>query len=290
MAYCLNELGQVEQALGNYERAAQHFRASYQLREEFADPEGMAVALKHLGWIAILQAQYSEAQQLFEQSRALYERVNDQGGLASVHEGLGAAALGRGDHETARHQLRAALELAVAIEFVPLILSLFVQLGAYFVQAGNPSSGLDLLELTTRHPASERATKERAAQFLARFQSVADLDREPTLRPPDQEESPVSLAAGLLTTLALEPGGAERATGAGAQSLPPDQAGLIEPLSPRELEVLRLLAQGLSNPQIAAALIVSVGTVKTHTHNIFAKLGAANRTQAVRLAQERQLV
>ena len=54
--------------------------------------------------------------------------------------------------------------------------------------------------------------------------------------------------------------------------------------------MLRLLAQGLSNPQIAEALIVSVGTVKTHTHNIFAKLGAANRTQAVRLAQALHLV
>jgi ATP/maltotriose-dependent transcriptional regulator MalT len=56
------------------------------------------------------------------------------------------------------------------------------------------------------------------------------------------------------------------------------------------LEVLRLLAQGLSNPQIAEALIVSVGTVKTHTHNIFVKLGAANRMQAVRRAQALHLV
>ena len=124
-----------------------------------------------------MQAQYTEAQQLFEQSRALYELVNDQGGLASAHEGLGAVALELGDYETARHQLRAALELAVAIEFVPLIFSLFVQIGAYFVQTGKPSLGLDLLVLTTRHPASERATKDRAAQFLARFRSVAELDR-----------------------------------------------------------------------------------------------------------------
>jgi ATP/maltotriose-dependent transcriptional regulator MalT len=107
---------------------------------------------------------------------------------------------------------------------------------------------------------------------------------------PYQEDTPATLAASLLATLALEPGEGDPASSAGAQHLPPDQASLIEPLSPRELEVLRLLAQGLSNPQIAKALIVSVGTVKTHTHNIFAKLGAANRTQAVQQAQVLQLV
>jgi LuxR family maltose regulon positive regulatory protein len=144
--------------------------------------------------------------------------------------------------------------------------------------------------LTTRHPASERATIERAAQLLARFRSVAKLDLEAAATPHDQEDTPATLAASLLTRLAREPGEGDPASGDGAQILSPDQAGLIEPLSPRELEVLRLLAQGLSNPQIAEALIVSVGTVKTHTHNIFAKLGAANRMQAVRRAQALHLV
>ncbi len=173
---------------------------------------------------------------------------------------------------------------------MPLIFSLLIQIGAYLLQTGKPSLGLDLLVLTTRHPASERATKDRAAQLLARFRPLAELDPPATAPPQDQKDELGNVAAGLLITLALEPGGGDPASGAGAQIPPPDQAGLIEPLSPRELEVLRLLAQGLSNPRIAEALIVSVGTVKTHTHNIFAKLGAANRTQAVRLAQALRLV
>jgi len=290
MAYCLNELGQVEQALGNYDRAAQHFRTSYRLRQEFADTEGMAVALRHLGWVVIAQAQYVEAQQHFEQSRALYELINDHGGLASTLEGLGAVALALGDYETARHQLRAALELAVRIDFVPLIFSLFIQIGAYFQQAGKSSLGLHLLVLTTRHPASERATKDRAAQVLAHFRSVAEPDLQAAATSSYQEDTPATLATSLLTTLALEPDDGDPAPSAGVQLLPADQADPIEPLSPRELEVLRLLAQGLSNPQIAEALIVSVGTVKTHTHNIFVKLGAANRMQAVRRAQALHLV
>jgi DNA-binding NarL/FixJ family response regulator len=51
-------------------------------------------------------------------------------------------------------------------------------------------------------------------------------------------------------------------------------------LTPREVEVLRLLAQGLTNREIAARLIVSVGTVKVHVERILAKLGVSDRTQA----------
>lgn len=65
---------------------------------------------------------------------------------------------------------------------------------------------------------------------------------------------------------------------------------LLEPLSERELEVLRLLAAGLSNAQIADRLVVAVGTVKTHVHNIYGKLGAQNRAQAVTRATELRLL
>lgn len=66
-----------------------------------------------------------------------------------------------------------------------------------------------------------------------------------------------------------------------------DQSALIEPLTARELEVLDLLAEGLSNQQMADTLIVSLATVKKHVSSILAKLGVANRTQA--LARSRQL-
>ena len=65
----------------------------------------------------------------------------------------------------------------------------------------------------------------------------------------------------------------------------PGQQTLIEPLSRRELEVLQLINQGLTNRQIAQQLVISLATVKSHTGNIYSKLGVNSRTQAVARAR-----
>jgi LuxR family maltose regulon positive regulatory protein len=67
-----------------------------------------------------------------------------------------------------------------------------------------------------------------------------------------------------------------------AQAPTPD---LVEPLSERELEVLALIAQGLTNREIASRLFLSLNTVKAHTRNIYGKLGVHSRTQAVAKAK-----
>jgi LuxR family maltose regulon positive regulatory protein len=63
------------------------------------------------------------------------------------------------------------------------------------------------------------------------------------------------------------------------------KSDLIEPLSERELEVLQLIAEGLTNPEIASRLFLSLNTVKVHTRNIYGKLGVHSRTQAVARAR-----
>ena len=80
------------------------------------------------------------------------------------------------------------------------------------------------------------------------------------------------------------------AIGAATGNEQPAAQLLIEPLSPRELEVLALIEIGHSNQAIAARLVISLSTVKRHISNIYAKLGADSRTQAVARAKELHLL
>ncbi len=76
------------------------------------------------------------------------------------------------------------------------------------------------------------------------------------------------------------------AVGAQPDRPAPAQHGLVEPLSQREIEVLRLLRSDLDGPDVARELVVSVNTLRTHTKNIYAKLGVTSRRAAVRRAEE----
>jgi len=88
----------------------------------------------------------------------------------------------------------------------------------------------------------------------------------------------------LLSEWANGPAGGERAQ---QSSAPPE---LVEPLTERELEVLRLVAVGLANREIADQLYLALGTVKKHTSTIYGKLGVHNRTRAVTRAKELHLL
>ena len=90
--------------------------------------------------------------------------------------------------------------------------------------------------------------------------------------------------------------GAIRAVHAGQRPIPPEIAARLaerlprSELSPRELEILKMIAKGMSNKEIANALAISGGTVRVHASNIFAKLGCNDRAQAVSEAFHRGII
>lgn len=108
----------------------------------------------------------------------------------------------------------------------------------------------------------------------------------------ERERGPTPYAASLLVAFEAEPqleGEVQRRTAeATSPGRPPhgEVQPLIEPLTDREFDVLRELARGLTNREIAEQLTVSLNTIKTHTRNIYAKLEVRNRTEAVVRAQE----
>jgi LuxR family transcriptional regulator, maltose regulon positive regulatory protein len=70
------------------------------------------------------------------------------------------------------------------------------------------------------------------------------------------------------------------------QAPPASAQGLIDPLSDRELDVLRLLGSDLGGPEIARELVISLNTLRTHTKNVYSKLGVTSRREAVRRASQ----
>jgi len=76
-------LGDVARATGDPATAEGYYRDSYAIREEFDDPEGMAVALHHLGELALQRQDYTKAQALYGQSLGMYQKLNDQGRIGT---------------------------------------------------------------------------------------------------------------------------------------------------------------------------------------------------------------
>ena len=293
MAYILSDLGNIERALGDYVQAKQHYQASYAIRDEFDDPEGKASALNHLGQVAVLEENYSEAKNLYQQSLALYQDINDRGGLATTLKGLGTVECALGNCQAAGAHFRQALQITTEMQFVPLTLSILIGIGEMFLQTGRAEPGLELLALALHHPAGDRETKDRAKKCLDYFQTGIDADIFNAAIQRGQAASFATLIPTVQAELfATQSAGKDEAPPGDvilSQSLP-DQSGLVEPLTPRELEVLQLMAKGHTNQKIAETLIISVGTAKWYTGQIYGKLGVANRTQAVAYARELNLL
>jgi DNA-binding CsgD family transcriptional regulator len=79
-------------------------------------------------------------------------------------------------------------------------------------------------------------------------------------------------------------------TGPGGDFVRDDDQLAALGMTPRELQILELMAEGLSNKEIGARLFVSENTVKTHLSRVFGKLGARRRTQAVQMAKAQRLI
>lgn len=133
--------------------------------------------------------------------------------------------------------------------------------------------------LLVRPPASEPLAEALRAGVKAVLESGADA--------PELAAAIKAAAAGLVV---LDAAGAETLLRAPAAAADAAAHSLAEPLTPREVEVLRLLAAGLGNKQIAARLEISEHTAKFHVASILGKLGAASRTEAVTLGIRRGII
>lgn len=234
---------------------------------------------------------------------------------AKLAEGLCA----QGDLEEAEEQAREGLRVNQAYDVHHAVAAALHSLARVRLARGDAGEALELLaqsEAATRgRTLSPDLVSERTALQVQAWLAAGDLDvavrwaRESGLGVNDplsfrQELKHIALARVLLATgregeaqsllsrleRAAEAGGRAGRAAEIRRLIQQAKAARTELLSERELEILRLIADGRSNQEIAAALIVAVGTVKTHVHNLFQKLEAESRTQAVARARELHLL
>jgi ATP/maltotriose-dependent transcriptional regulator MalT len=182
--------------------------------------------------------------------------------------------------------------VAFEIHFIPLIISILLSIAELFLKAGLRERGMELLNFARTFPSSDQLTRRLAGEKLAQYNSQHETDNET-----QPSSSPENLDA-VVNTLLLEAEGLAIDT----QNSPPAQVPpqtrhleksvyeveqkIFELLTEREIQILRYMNEGLSNQSIAEQLILSLGTVKWYTSQIYGKLQITSRTQAIAKARE----
>ncbi len=255
IGYCLNLTGQMRLMQGKPDLARELVEKSVALLKEVGDRGALVDALIILARIVTCQGNIAAAGQLYEESLAILREVGSSSFgpiVAAYLEGWGAMVASKGEPgEAARIWGTAeALREAIGAPMPPVDRNNYEQMVALV------------------HTQLEEQT----------FSALWIQGRSTT------PEQALNLQGSVTTPASFLPG---------QSSFPSTKAPTTpyaEKLTPRETEVLRLLAQGLTNPQIANQLVISLPTVNTHVGSVFNKLGVNTRSAATRYAVEHGLV
>jgi predicted ATPase/DNA-binding CsgD family transcriptional regulator len=274
VALVLLSLGHLAIERGEWTRAEAHL-AEALARSRSLDAPGLSLEVLHrLGYLKALRGEHDEAEahfgEILDMARVSGWRVP----IAAALEALGTCARDRGDHRQAAHLYAEALGLIGDGVDPGIVANCLGSLAAVAAMMRRPEQAARLFGaaavLWERHgygepPVAERARRDGAVAparsalpdvaFVAAWSAGRDMPLE------------AAIAEALVVA---------REVGASAPSDPKAPAGL----TPREVEVLRLVADGHADREIAAALFVSRSTVANHVANILSKLGVPSRAAA----------
>ncbi len=264
---------------------------SLALSKELGDKVNIAYSLLMLGFVAIFQGESVMARSLLEESLTLFRELGDRRGIALGLYGLGWVALGQGDAVRARALYEESLAIPrelgnqwySALFLEGLAAAVVVQRQpAWAARLWGAAEALrDALGMpippVVRIMYEQTVAAARAQLGEETFAATWAEGRTMTLEQVLAAQGPVTMP----TPIPAEP-----------STVPPTPKASTYPdgLTAREVEVLRLVARGLTNAQIARELIVSLLTVKAHVRSIYSKLGVTSRSAATRYALEHHLV
>jgi predicted ATPase/DNA-binding CsgD family transcriptional regulator len=286
IAYLLAQVANVASYQGNYAKAYPLAEESVALFRELGDKRGIADGLKNLGGVLLNQGKYARAGSFLEEGLALYREFGLKSEIASPLYSLGRVAFGQGDYTRAQALHREGLTLSLEVGEKWLIALGLEELGAVVALQGQTAWAARLVgaaealrEAIGSIPLpAERSNYERGIAYartqLGEKAFAAALAEGRTMTPQQ-----------VLT--AQEPATILTSTSAALSNSP---APYPDGLTVREVEVLRLVAQGLTTAQVAEQLIISPRTVNTHLTTIYGKIGVPSRSAATRYAIEHHLV
>ena len=249
---CVSCLGLSHLIQGDPERALPFCEESAALCREAGDMTLLPIVVNDLGWVALLGGDLDRAEALHKESLALSKELGGSLGTPNFLEGLACDAGAKGEVERAARLFGAAQVLREAWG-VPLEPALRPLEEPYLVGA---RSQLDESAWT------EAWEEGRAMSMEAAFEYALS------------EEEPSTITSSAAPTEQLSTPVSEHPVG----------------LTPREVEVLGLVAEGLTNPQVAQTLFLSPRTVQRHLNSVYRKLGVSSRAAATRLALEHDLL
>jgi non-specific serine/threonine protein kinase len=295
LASVLLTFGLVLNSQGAYEQAVTAAEESVTLLRALNNKWLLAVALGTLGAIRHSRGDKVPAAALYEESLCLHREVGNTWYMAAMLSNLGHLALDGGDDRLATRRYEESLALSREIEnrlHTAIGLSGLAGialraghsmaaarlLGTSAAQSEAIGASTSLLHFTARRPDMEALRAALGEEALKRA-----LEDGRRLSPEQIVAEVQRLASSLLSA---SPTAGDEGVGTPASSGSSFPAGLTL----REVEVLRLVARGLTSAQIADQLVISAVTVNTHLRNIYGKIGVSSRAGAARFAVEHRLV
>lgn len=266
-------LGTVARAQGDRDRARQLFDDATASADSHTQ---LSRALQGMGELAVEEGAHDTARRLFEQALELARGAhNDLSAAAALHA-LGDLARDGGDAKRAAALHNEALNLRRQIGALPGIVASLEAIGGLAALAGHHDHAARLLGAAQAQ--RERGGYARAPWAARRYDADLDLIRQSLGN--DKRQAALRQGAGL----SIEEAAVKASKGRGRRGRP---ASGWSSLTPAEQQVATLVGDGLTNPEIAERLFVSVGTIKAHVSRVFSKLGVTGRRELARGIQRR---